>query len=708
MKWLLRIFIVLLLLLTLLSAAAWLSFPRYAQPLLDRALRGMPLRIEVSDIGRPTISGIDFQAIKIIFVKLPDNCADEATTYTILLNKGSIAWNLESRGGGILPKAIDATVTLEADSLTLLPDPKEFSFGDQNPRMALKISITRDGWFGLSIKPDSATYPVEGATVTREKLRLEGIEYTVRLKAEEKWQQPKERLRVAKLFSEGNPLPVGNFQALFGSERDPLNPCTISLSDCSLDLLQWRASTERIDYNLKEKSTSFTLELTQIPLSELPGLKHGANSPIATGEISGSIPVNFRDSILLIRNGRISASRGSQITFCDNRRKPLLTLDMAGEKGSGRELLKEVNATVTLNTLNKKSPGFTLSDLSATLLDGKISSTPFHYDPSTNRRVMTITFNNIKALERLRLRGDLKGSLNGVINGTIPLSMDGNRFAVNNAQLQFPGTGSITISPPAKKQEGSQGMFTAAPPEANYTFSEPSLVLNRTENGSCTIGFALKSLKRKSGDGEVTLLSPKGELAIGQNPQSPDMVTLSDFSAGVFDGTISLPRLEYDMAKKSGETSLEVDNIPLQKLLDLQGSKKIYATGTIKGSIPVKITDQLFEIKEGGMSAEQSGQIIYATTPEERAAANQGLRTTYEALSNFLYIQLLSTISMAPDGKSVITVQLKGTNPDFQNGRAIELNLNVQQNLLDLLRTLSISSNIDQVIYEKALQNRNK
>jgi hypothetical protein len=63
---------------------------------------------------------------------------------------------------------------------------------------------------------------------------------------------------------------------------------------------------------------------------------------------------------------------------------------------------------------------------------------------------------------------------------------------------------------------------------------------------------------------------------------------------------------------------------------------------------------------------------------------------------------------MAPDGKSAITIQLKGTNPDFQSGRSIELNLNVEQNLLDLMRSLSISSNVEQIITEKALKMQKK
>jgi hypothetical protein len=158
------------------------------------------------------------------------------------------------------------------------------------------------------------------------------------------------------------------------------------------------------------------------------------------------------------------------------------------------------------------------------------------------------------------------------------------------------------------------------------------------------------------------------------------------------------------MVKHTAETELIFDRIPLQKLLDLQGMKKIYATGTLRGKIPIIIKDQLFEIPTGNMDADQTGQIIYTTTSEERAAANESLRLTYEALSNFLYSELISSISMSPDGQSVIRLQLKGVNPSFQDGRPIHLNLNVEQNLLELLKSLTISTNIEQAISEKALQ----
>jgi len=706
-KWLLRILFAVLLLLALLPAAAWFCFPWYAQSLADRVLAGKPFRVDLSGVGLPGFSGVGFRSMKVLFATPPDSCSD-AAAYTLLLTDGSLSWHFENRDSSgsqaLLPKAVNAAITLEADSLNLKPETNEFGFGDRKPKIAVHIAVSRLNGFNISFKPLSATYPIEQAKVTREKLRLEGVNFRVRLSAAEGWQQPLDTLHVAKLFSDGNPTPVGNFRALFGSKRDPLKPCTLTLTNCSLELLRWRASTERIAYDLKEKSSRFTLTMAEIPLAELPGFDGGGSrTPLAAGRVSGSLPIEFQDSTVIVRNAVILAGKGTSILFYTKEKRPLLSFDM----GNG-EMLKNLNAKIILNSRNEKLSGLALSNLSATLFGGTITSTPVSFDPSANTTLLTLKLNKINALERVRLHGDFRGSLKGTVSGSIPLTLAKNGFSIRNAALHSPGGGRITFAPPATQKSAKERIFGTQKPDANYTFSEPELLLNRSFNGSTTVGFSLKQVLRKTDSGELLLLSPKGTLMLQHNRLNPDMASLSDFSAGFFGGTIAIEHLDYDMAKKSGETMLQVNNIPLQKLLDLQGTKKIYATGNVKGSIPIKMSGDLFAITNGGMNAEQAGQIIYATTPEERAAANQGLRTTYEALSNFLYVQLISSINMAPDGKSTITIQLKGTNPDFQGGRAIELNLNVEQNLLDLMRSLSISSNVEQVISEKALQMQKK
>ncbi|MCX6178340.1 MAG: YdbH domain-containing protein [Chlorobiales bacterium] len=707
MTWLKRILLCVFLLLVLMPAAGWFFFPWYAQSLVDRGLEGKPFRIELSGLGLPGFSGVGFRSMKVLFTTPKDGCSD-ASTYTLSLTNGLLSWHFVNRDTTVtrlqLPKVFNAAFTLDADSINVKPDPEAFNFGDSKPRITASIDVSRKNGFTFFFIPIAAVYNINGATVTREKLRLEDVNFKVKLSAADHWQQGMDTLRVAKLFSDGNPSPVSNFKALFGSKRDPLKPCTLTLTGCSVDLYHWKASTQRIEYDLKEKQSRFTLNLAEIPLAELPGFNRGGSkTPLATGRVSGFIPIEFQDSTVLVRNALVLAGKGTSVIFYTKENKPLLSLDL----GVG-EVLKNLNARVTLNSRNNKLSGLAMSNLSATLLGGTITSTPVSFNPAANNTLLTLKLNNIKVLDRVRLHGDFKGSLKGAVSGTIPLTIAKSGFAIRNAHLQSPGGGTITIAPPSKRQSASERIFGPQKPDADYTFSEPDLVFSRLLNGSTTITFTLKNLLRKTEGGEMPLLSPRGTLSLWQNRLNPDMATLSDFSAEFFGGTVALKHVDYDMRKKEGETELQLDNIPLQKLLDLQGTKKVYATGTVKGTIPVKMKNDVFEIKDGGMNAEQSGQIIYATTPEERAAANQGLRTTYEALSNFLYVQLISSINMAPDGKSAITIQLKGTNPDFQNGRPIELNLNVEQNMLDLMRSLSISSNVEQIISEKALQMQKK
>jgi len=711
-KLLLRLLIATLLLLALLPAAAWLSFPWYAQSLLASILEGKPFRIEVSGMGLPERSGIKFRSLKVIFSPQPDGCSDEAATYTLSLTNGYLSWRLkeseQQKSGRFEPKSVDAIISLQADALTLIPNPQQFTFSDRNPRITLDIAIFSNKNFALSIKPVSASYPIKEATVQREKLGLEGISYNIRLSDAGHWQQPLDTLHVETLSNNGNRLPIHHFKALFGSKRDPLKPCTLALSNCSVELFQWKASTDCVEYDLKHKKSHLTIHFAEIPLNNLPGFNPaGKKTPLITGQASGSLPIEFQDSTLIVRNAVIIAGKGTKIISYTREHKPFLSLDIGSIKGR-EELLNNLNATVTLNNKKNKFSGLTLSDLSATLLGGKISSTPVSVDQSTKISPFTLTLSNIKILDRIHLQGDFKGSLQGEVSGIVPVAFTKNSFSIKNARLQSSGGGCVTIAPPAKQQQTSERIIGPEKPDADYTFSEPNLLLNRMIDGYTTINFKLKHLQRKTSGGEMSLLSPEGKLSLYQNRLKPDLVSLSNFTTGFLDGTVALQNIDYDLSKKEGQTTLLLTNIPLQKILDLQGTKKIYATGTIKGEIPVKMNNETFEILNGGMNAEQSGQIIYATTPEERAAANQGLRTTYEALSNFLYVQLVSSINMAPDGQSVITIHLKGSNPDFQAGRPVELNLNVQQNMLDLMRTLSISSNIDQIISEKSLQLQKK
>ena len=288
---------------------------------------------------------------------------------------------------------------------------------------------------------------IDGATVTREKLSLENVNFKVRLSAADHWQQQLDTLRIAKLLNEGNPSPVGNFKALFGSRRDPLKPCIITLTDCSMELFHWKVSTERIDYDLNKKQSRFTLAMAQIPLTAIPGYNQGGSKKtFASGRISGFIPVEFQDSTVLVRHAVIMPEKGIKIVFYSRKSTPWFSLNFKGS-----DVVKNFNASIILNSRNKKLSGLTLNGMSATLLGGTISSTPVSIDPSAKATHLTLKLNNLNLLERVRMTGYFKSSMKGPVSGTIPLTITKNGYSIQNAHLQSSGGGTVTIVDPSKK-----------------------------------------------------------------------------------------------------------------------------------------------------------------------------------------------------------------------------------------------------------------
>jgi hypothetical protein len=65
-----------------------------------------------------------------------------------------------------------------------------------------------------------------------------------------------------------------------------------------------------------------------------------------------------------------------------------------------------------------------------------------------------------------------------------------------------------------------------------------------------------------------------------------------------------------------------------------------------------------------------------------------------DALSNFQYHILDVTSDYKPGGDLSLQVHLEGENPDWQSGQPIHLNLNLEENIPALLRSLQLSDEI--------------
>jgi len=692
-KWLARIIGLLLLLAALAVFGAWLAFPWYAQALVDSATAGKGIVVKLHRPGRPGLSGFRFGQLDATIHVKPDSCSTTTASFTVRLLNSRLSWQ---RLTGSTTPAL--SLQLVADSVSVHQMPSDIRLRQASPTLRARLDFGDAAGLLPSIAPDSIAVAIRRGQAATGQLRLEEISYDLLLTRSHNWVQQPARFSARSLYSGNAKTPLSNFRATFGMQRNPRKPCTLKFSDCSVELFGIRASTPEVEYSLRNKRTAFVLKLDNVPLDRL---SPDAGPVTLNGKLSGSVPVEYLGSTIRISDGIVDAAKGAAFTFSTGKTK--LSFD-AGRRQYLPPLIGNLNARVTLDATSGAVSAIRIDSLSARLFGSRIESTPARYDLGTGATAVTIKIRNAPLLDRLRLQGEFRGTMTGRISGTIPIRINRNGLAITNARLAAQGSNSIrqTLS---RQPSGQDDLFPkTTSSEVHWEVSSPDVTLNRDAAGKVTMDITLESLKRTTGGGELLLTSPKGTLTMFAYPGKPSRLTVSGFSAGILDGTATVDRMDYDLRTKHTQTVVQLNGIPIQSLLDMQGASKVSATGTIRAAIPVVLDNNAFSIPDGSLDAEKSGLIVYSSTPEERAAAGAGMRLTYEALGNFFYTELVSTITMTPDGNSRLSIQLKGRNPDFQNNRPVNLNLNIEQNLLDLFRSLTLSSDIEEAISKKVLE----
>jgi hypothetical protein len=83
------------------------------------------------------------------------------------------------------------------------------------------------------------------------------------------------------------------------------------------------------------------------------------------------------------------------------------------------------------------------------------------------------------------------------------------------------------------------------------------------------------------------------------------------------------------------------------------------------------------------------------------AEANPSVKMVVEALSNFQYQVLDVTSDYKPGGDLNLQIRLEGENPDWQEGQPVHLNLNLEENIPALLRSLQLSGEITERVREQ-------
>lgn len=166
---------------------------------------------------------------------------------------------------------------------------------------------------------------------------------------------------------------------------------------------------------------------------------------------------------------------------------------------------------------------------------------------------------------------------------------------------------------------------------------------------------------------------------------------ISDFDTDLLGGKLSIPAARYNPARDRQQVDVVLADLRVDSLVNLVEYPGIEADGLISGYLPFIIEGNTVSIEKGLVGALKPGGSIRYTPATPGPSSNQSLQLVNDALTNYQYQTMNTEVFYDEQGELLLSVQLQGSNPDMNNGQAINLNVNITDNIPSLLKSLQAS-----------------
>lgn len=191
--------------------------------------------------------------------------------------------------------------------------------------------------------------------------------------------------------------------------------------------------------------------------------------------------------------------------------------------------------------------------------------------------------------------------------------------------------------------------------------------------------------------------APLKQLAAGQ-------LTLKQASSGALGGELYIQPGTWDFSKAPVIFQVKLDKLSLARLLKLYPAEGLAGTGTLSGTLPVQFDPAAgISVKQGHIDALKPGGRLQVTAERLKtlASKNESMKLVVQALENFHYSVLSSSVNYGEDGTLMMNLHLKGNNPDVAKGQSVVLNVNLEENVPALLTSLQLSGRVSDAVTER-------
>jgi len=166
---------------------------------------------------------------------------------------------------------------------------------------------------------------------------------------------------------------------------------------------------------------------------------------------------------------------------------------------------------------------------------------------------------------------------------------------------------------------------------------------------------------------------------------------VDEFSTELLGGKLSVPAARYHPGGERQQIDVVLADLSVASMVGLADYPGIHADGLISGYLPFVLEGDTLTIERGLVGALKPGGSIRYTPTTAAPSGNASMRLVNEALANYQYQTMNTEVYYDADGELLLSVQLHGRNPDMNDGQAINLNVNISDNIPSLLRSLQAS-----------------
>jgi hypothetical protein len=206
----------------------------------------------------------------------------------------------------------------------------------------------------------------------------------------------------------------------------------------------------------------------------------------------------------------------------------------------------------------------------------------------------------------------------------------------------------------------------------------------------------------------VVLENISSEFSIGTSTQGelPEL-TFDNIQGELFNSRFVAEDFAVDLNKPDTKLDLRVQNLDIEEVVATQGIKDLQATGLLDGNLPMKISSEGISIENGIFwNHLGGGNIVYSISDEQAAALDNPLTdVVIAALRDFRYRVFTAETNYHPNGDLYMNFHLEGISPQLDPNRPVHLNINSEQNVLSLLKSLSYSEGVNKTL-DKQIQEK--